>query len=414
MRSDLKNAAEQFIAWHKDGHDSLKSGMLDYFAEIFGEALASLSTPPDIPKGAVEVTGYRIDKDGDQWCAVGPDFIDLQQSPAGFADTPGEALEALMKAFGKEWAAKNGDWVKRHRLPPLPSIIPEGTPLATAVREYARQSVYASEAAPVSPEPAKSDQPLTELFEELRSIPGNEWHASQPAEAVTDAQIDAMNRAAQDQAISSGIPPHRALARAILALAATPVAAPSVTIDFRQATELLEMFGDEPTEITLMTGDGHSGNGLYAVYNADPEGAVFLGETDEEATPVAAQPADCGICKGDREACDPHDCGDMHRAAAVEPANLSACNFCLDQARQAREEVAKLLSLLEDWVTSFADSIEGGEADELVKATRAALATIDAEGIEVTDKQFDRLLTTFGAILSAASRAVVARKDGEA
>lgn len=50
---------------------------------------------------AKPVQDYRVYKDGDQWCAVGPDFIDLQQSPAGFADTPGEALEALMQAFGK-------------------------------------------------------------------------------------------------------------------------------------------------------------------------------------------------------------------------------------------------------------------------------------------------------------------------
>ena len=61
------------------------------------------------------MSGYRIFKDGDQWCAVGHDFIDLQQSPAGFADTPGEAIEQLMKEFGKEWAAKNGEWVKRAR-----------------------------------------------------------------------------------------------------------------------------------------------------------------------------------------------------------------------------------------------------------------------------------------------------------
>ncbi len=38
-----------------------------------------------------------------------------------------------------------------------------------------------------------------------------------------------------------------------------------------------------------------------------------------------------------------------------------------------------LRSLLEDWVTAFADSIEGGEADPLVKATREALATTKPE-----------------------------------
>lgn len=35
---------------------------------------------------------------------------------------------------------------------------------------------------------------------------------------------------------------------------------------------------------------------------------------------------------------------------------------------------AELLALLSDWVDSFVDSIEGGEADELVAATRAAIA----------------------------------------
>jgi hypothetical protein len=71
------------------------------------------------------------------------------------------------------------------------------------------------------------------------------------------------------------------------AQAAAVPASSSVSIDFRQATELLEMFGGEPTEITLMAGDGHSGPGLYAVYNADPEGSIHLGETDEEAVPDA-------------------------------------------------------------------------------------------------------------------------------
>lgn len=35
---------------------------------------------------------------------------------------------------------------------------------------------------------------------------------------------------------------------------------------------------------------------------------------------------------------------------------------------------AKMATLLGDWVESFVDSIEGGEADELVAATREALA----------------------------------------
>jgi len=40
--------------------------------------------------------GMVITKDGNQWCAVGPDFINLQESPAGFGDTQKEAKINLM------------------------------------------------------------------------------------------------------------------------------------------------------------------------------------------------------------------------------------------------------------------------------------------------------------------------------
>lgn len=71
---------------------------------------------------------------------------------------------------------------------------------------------------------------------------------------------------------------------------------PMISIDFKQAAELLNMFGGEPTTITLMTGPGHSGSGVYAVYDADPDGAVYLGSTDEEAVPDA--PAEAGSGQG--------------------------------------------------------------------------------------------------------------------
>ena len=40
----------------------------------------------------------RVFKDGDQYCAVMPDFTNLQESPAGFGDTPEEARAALAAA----------------------------------------------------------------------------------------------------------------------------------------------------------------------------------------------------------------------------------------------------------------------------------------------------------------------------
>ena len=63
-------------------------------------------------------------------------------------------------------------------------------------------------------------------------------------------------------------------------------ASASVAIDYRQAVELVEMFGGEPAEVRLIHGDGHSGPGLYAYYDELPEeGANFLGETDPDAAP---------------------------------------------------------------------------------------------------------------------------------
>lgn len=77
------------------------------------------------------------------------------------------------------------------------------------------------------------------------------------------------------------------------ALASTPsrAAEPSITLDFKMATDLLGMFCGEPGLVTLQRGDEHchSGPGLYAWYSDMPEeGAGFLGaEPDDEATPSA-------------------------------------------------------------------------------------------------------------------------------
>jgi len=44
--------------------------------------------------------GFRLGKDGSAWCATRNDFIDLQESPAGFGDTALEAIAALAKELG--------------------------------------------------------------------------------------------------------------------------------------------------------------------------------------------------------------------------------------------------------------------------------------------------------------------------
>lgn len=77
---------------------------------------------------------------------------------------------------------------------------------------------------------------------------------------------------------------------------ASEAVAQSITIDFKQATELLEMFGDQPCEITLTAypKDEHHfeegftvAAGLYAHYTECPEeGGNCLGVADHDATPA--------------------------------------------------------------------------------------------------------------------------------
>lgn len=65
-----------------------------------------------------------------------------------------------------------------------------------------------------------------------------------------------------------------------------------IELDFKQATELLEMYAGEPAVIGLSVGDGHSGRGIYAHYIEVPEeGAEFLGVADDEAMPSSATQA---------------------------------------------------------------------------------------------------------------------------
>lgn len=39
---------------------------------------------------------YKIFKDGDLWCAVNNEFLNIQESPVGFGLTPVVALEELI------------------------------------------------------------------------------------------------------------------------------------------------------------------------------------------------------------------------------------------------------------------------------------------------------------------------------
>ena len=43
--------------------------------------------------------GFHIFRDGEAWCAVGPHFIDLMKSDAGFGETPEQAVADLTGKF---------------------------------------------------------------------------------------------------------------------------------------------------------------------------------------------------------------------------------------------------------------------------------------------------------------------------
>jgi hypothetical protein len=59
--------------------------------------------------GEPYMTGFRVFRDGSQWCAVGPEFKDLMSSPAGFGGTPAEAVAAYQKATAHEARFRNFD-----------------------------------------------------------------------------------------------------------------------------------------------------------------------------------------------------------------------------------------------------------------------------------------------------------------
>jgi hypothetical protein len=46
-------------------------------------------------------TDINVKKDGNAWCAFYDDFVNLQESPAGFGDTPQEAVNALKMLEGR-------------------------------------------------------------------------------------------------------------------------------------------------------------------------------------------------------------------------------------------------------------------------------------------------------------------------
>lgn len=69
-----------------------------------------------------ERVGVTLAKDGNQWCATGPGFTNLQESKAGFGDTCLEAMAALAKDLGyrpaKMWGHTFASLLKEKPLVP--------------------------------------------------------------------------------------------------------------------------------------------------------------------------------------------------------------------------------------------------------------------------------------------------------
>ena len=63
-----------------------------YFDRLYGGIVPALACPGH--GGPIS----RVFMDGNAWCAVMPDFIDLQTSLAGFGETPEEARANLSRA----------------------------------------------------------------------------------------------------------------------------------------------------------------------------------------------------------------------------------------------------------------------------------------------------------------------------
>lgn len=170
---------------------------------------------------------------------------------------------------------------------------------------------------------------------------------------------------------------------------------PSITLDFKQATELLEMFGGEPGLVTLQMGreKSHSGTGLYAYYSELPEeGAEFLGaEPDDEAVPTTqAAP----VAQGDAEVllisavdewfakntglggCSDEDVRELRAIFAAHPAAPVAQGDALNEVRRAVAAIAvvghvdgnavvrrrSVLDMLDRRIAARAQAKEGGAA----------------------------------------------------
>lgn len=92
LRENIREVIGNYLAdWDKE---SSFQSQLDDLTGMVVEAVQE--QPKSIPPAAV-----CFFKDGDAWCCVFGDFIDLQESPAGFGDSFDTALADLQDSHEK-------------------------------------------------------------------------------------------------------------------------------------------------------------------------------------------------------------------------------------------------------------------------------------------------------------------------
>jgi len=86
---------------------TITCGLFDFptppevFQKIFQYDKTETMSPFDFEIPFHIIGGYAVQyvRDGNQWCANFDDFVNLQESPAGFGDTKEEAFNALKEEY---------------------------------------------------------------------------------------------------------------------------------------------------------------------------------------------------------------------------------------------------------------------------------------------------------------------------
>lgn len=105
--ADIRDSDLARCAWAVDPHDRKGAWELLVESMALGANTSRINelaskwncNDTDADKFA-EVVGVEIVKDGNSWCAHKKDFVDLQESPAGFGDNKLEAMADLAKTLG--------------------------------------------------------------------------------------------------------------------------------------------------------------------------------------------------------------------------------------------------------------------------------------------------------------------------